>query len=101
MNQVISSLNSFFNMGMEFHRFLDIVKELAEEGIDIKAKLPRFFSDTRFPNYSSLVYNGVLENFPAMIKALCKVQEEGLARGASYNQRKKAEKCAGIQVGFH
>ena len=98
INEVISNLNSFFNMGMEHHRFLEIVKELAEGGIDIKGKVPRFFSDTRFANYSSLVYAGFIENFPAMIRAITQVQEEGYAQGASDNQKKKADKCAGIQV---
>ena len=100
INEVISNLNNFFNLGMEFHRFLETVKELAEGGLDIKAKLPRFFSDTRFANYSSLVYSGVVENFPAMIRALTEVQEEGSAPGASANEKKKADKCAGIQVCF-
>ena len=69
-------------------------------GLDIEAKLPRFFSDTRFANYSSLVYSGVVENFPAMIRAITEVQKEGSAPGASANEKKKADKCAGIQVCF-
>ena len=54
----------------------------------------------RFANYSSLVYSGVVENFPAMIRAITEVQKEGSAPGASANEKKKADKCAGIQVCF-
>ena len=47
INEAITELNKFFNLGMEFSRFLEAVKELSEGGVDIKGKLPRFFSDTR------------------------------------------------------
>ena len=98
ITDLISSVNTFFNMGMEFSRLLEIVKELEEEGIDIKMKLPRFFSDTRFANYVALIYSGVVDNYPAIIRALTQVQEEGSAPGASDSQRKKADRCAGIQA---
>ena len=62
--------------------------------------ISHFFSDTRFAKYSSLVYSGVVENFPALIRAITEVQEEGSAPGASANEKKKADKCAGIQVCF-
>ena len=52
----------------------------------------------RFANYSSKVYSSVVENFPAMLTALSRVQEEGRAAGASDSQKKKADKCAGIQA---
>ena len=68
----------------------------------------------RFANYSALIYAGFVENYPAIVTALTevqvnltksctwnnKVQEEGMATGASDNQKKKADKCAGIQVCF-
>ena len=43
----------------------------------------------RFPNHSSKVFSGVVENFPAMIVGMMKVQEEGSAADASQNQKKK------------
>ena len=64
INDIISSVNNFFNLGMEFARFLEVAKELAAGGLDIKGKIPRFFSDTRFPNYVSLIYSAVVENYP-------------------------------------
>ena len=36
-----------------------------------------------------------------MIKGLCVVQEKSSASGASDNQQKIAEKCAGIHVDLH
>ena len=98
INDLVTSINLFFNMGMEFSRLMEIVKDLAEGGLDIKGKLPRFFSDTRFPNYVSKIYSGVVENYPAIIKALAEVQEESCAPGASESQKKKGEKSAGIQA---
>ena len=89
INDLVTSINLFFNMGMEFSRLMEIVKDLAEGGLDIKGKLPRFFSDTRFPNYVSKIYSGVVENYPAIIKALAEVQEESCAPGASESQKKE------------
>ena len=44
----ISAVNNFFNLGQEFHHFMEVAKELAAGGTDIRVKLPRFFSTTRY-----------------------------------------------------
>ena len=98
INDLVTSINNFFNMGTEFSRLMEAVKELADGGLDIKGKLPRFFSDTRFANHVSKIYSGVVENYPAIIMALTEVQEESCTPGASDSQKKKGERSAGIQA---
>ena len=44
----ISAVYNFFNLGQEFHHFMEVAKELAAGGTDISVKLPRFFSTTRY-----------------------------------------------------
>ena len=94
----IIAVNTFFNLGQEFSNFKHIVEILKEEGVDIVAMMPRFFSDTRFANYSSLVFDGFIENYPAFIRGIVEAQEKGRQAGATENQKKKADKCAGLQA---
>ena len=65
--------------------------------MELKFSVPRFFSETRFPNYSAIVLKGFVENYPAIIRAIVEVQELGMAPGASANQKKKADASAGLQ----
>ena len=97
-NDTISAVYNFFNLGQPFDHFLSVANQLREEGVNIVAKLPRFFSDTRFANYSHLVFESFLENYPALIRAIVEVQEEGTRQDATENQKKKADRCAGLQV---
>lgn len=53
---------------------------------------------SRFANYVYLVLEGFVENYPALIKSIVEVQEEGSLEGATDNQKKKADKCAGLQI---
>lgn len=94
----ITAVYRFFNLGQEFHHFMSVADELREAGVDIVAKLPRFFSDTRFANYVHLVLKGFIENYPALIKSIMEVQEDGMKADATDNQKKKADQCAGLQV---
>ena len=88
----ISAVNNFFNLGQEFHHFMEVAKELAAGGTDISVKLPRFFSTTRYilghlchylicyilglPIISTRFTVGLLRttHYPAMVKAIAEVQ---------------------------
>ena len=98
ITDTISDIYTVFNMGKEFAHFFNVAKQLAEEGVDINFKIPRFFSETRFANYSHLVYSGFVENFPAVMKTLVEVQEAGMGKAPSSHAWKKADKCAGLQI---
>ena len=53
----------------EYAHFFAVAKQLAASGVNIQFKMPRFFSDTRFANYSFLVMRGLIENYPAVVKS--------------------------------
>jgi hypothetical protein len=93
----ISAVYTMFNLGQEYNHFFTVAKELADSGVSINFKMPRFFSETRFANYSYLVYSGFIENFPAVVKSLVELQEAGLLQTASTNDQKKADRAAGLQ----
>ena len=102
ITDAISSVYNMVNMGQEFHHFFTVAKAIAEQGqTGIQFKLPRFFSDTRFANYSHLVFDGFIENWPALIRTLTEVQEAGIGPGATARQALKADKCAGLQALIH
>lgn len=86
------------NWGYEYHHFFKVVLELAAGGVDITFRMPRFFSETRFPNYSYQVFSGFLENFQAIVILLTEVQEAGLQDEASAHAKDKADKAAGFQA---
>ena len=73
------------------------MKQLSQEGMEVKFTVPRFFSETRFPNFSAIVLKGFVENYPAIIRAIVEVQERGMAPGATENEKKKKDKSAGLQ----
>ena len=51
-------------MGQEFAHFFEVAKDLAAtSGTDLQFKMPCFFSETRFPNYASVVLYGFKENY--------------------------------------
>jgi hypothetical protein len=54
--QIISKANRFINWGMEWERFFRTWKAMVEDGYDIKCKVPKFFSETRFANYAVQIY---------------------------------------------
>lgn len=62
----ISSVYTFFNLGQEFHHFISVARELREAGVDIVAKLPRFFSDTRWIFLYILMFKIVCLGSPTM-----------------------------------
>ena len=109
--ETISSTYRFFNLGnlsstiwfllhfpgFEYGHLKEVVKQLSQEGMEIKFSVPRFFSETRFPNFSAIVLKGFVENYPAIIRAIVEVQERGMAPGATENEKKKKDKSAGLQ----
>ena len=56
MTTTISKANRFHNWGIEWDRFYKTCQALVEEGYDIKCKVPKFFSATRFANYAVKIY---------------------------------------------
>ena len=52
----ISKANRFHNWGVEWDRFYKTCQALVEEGYDIKSKVTKFFSATRFANYAVKIY---------------------------------------------
>jgi len=101
ITESISAVYTMFNMGQEYAHFFAVAKDLAASGVDIKFKLPRFFSDTRFANYSFLVFRGFIENYPAVVKCLVEVQEAALIDTATANNVKKADRAAGLQAAVY
>ena len=98
----ISAVYRMFNMGQEFAHFFEVAKELAvTSGNDLEFKMPRFFSETRFPNYASIVLDGFKENYPALIKSLAELEEAGLLDTATANDLKKADQAAGLLILIH
>ena len=65
--------------------------------MEITFRAPRFFSDTRFPNYSYRVFYSFIENYPAIVKVLAEIQEAGQKQGASQRVKDKADIAAGFQ----
>jgi hypothetical protein len=101
ITESISAVYSMFNMGQEFAHFFSVAKELAASGVDIQFKMPRFFSETRFANYSFLVMKGFIENYPAVVKSLAELQEAGMLDTATANDVKKADRAAGLQAAVY
>ena len=95
--EIISNTYKFFNLGFEFGHIKEVVRQLAQEGMNVKFAVPKFFSETRFPNFSAIVLRGFVENYPAIIRAIVEVQERGRLSGATENEKKKADKSAGLQ----
>ena len=59
LNEIIATIskaNRFHNWGIEWDRFYKTCQALVEEGYDIKCKVPKFFSATRFANYAVKIY---------------------------------------------
>ena len=78
-------------MGQEFAHFFEVAKDLAAtSGTDLQFKMPCFFSETRFPNYASVVLHGFKENYPALVE----LEEAGLLNTAMANDVKKADRAA-------
>ena len=84
------------NLGAEFDHLHQIAKQLKAEGVEVTFRPPRFFSDTRFANYSYKVFLSFLENFGAIVRVLAEMIEKGQATGASAREREKADKAAGL-----
>ena len=93
----ISAVYRLTNLGKEFLLLFQANRELREEvpGYQEKLKLPRFFSETRLPNYASQVYEGFLLNYPVIVRRLAGIQEENW-QGSSF-QKNKALKAADLQ----
>ena len=87
----ISKTFRFINWGMEWARFCKTVKAMIEEGYDLKCKVPRFFSETRFANYASKVYTRFRESYPVLIACLEEVK--GLYFTGKSDEKNKAEKA--------
>ena len=86
-------------MGQEFAHFFKVAKGLAAtSGTDLQFKMPRFFSETRFPNYASVVLHGFKENYPALIKSLVELEEAGLLNTATANDVNKADQAARLLI---
>ena len=87
-------------MGQEFAHFFEVAKDLAAtSGTDLQFKMPCFFSETRFPNYASVVLYGFKENYyPALIGSLVELEETGLLNTATANDVKKADQAAGLLI---
>jgi hypothetical protein len=73
------------------------VRQLAHEGMNVKFAVPKFFSETCFPNFFAIVLRGFVENYPVIIRAIVEVQERGMLSGATENEKKKADKSPGLQ----
>ena len=56
ITNIISKANRFHNWGMEWDRFFRTCQAMVEEGYDLKCKVPKFFSATRFANYAVKIY---------------------------------------------
>ena len=86
-------------MGQEFAHFFEVAKDLAAtSGTHLQFKMPRFFCETRFPNYASVVLHGFKENYPALIKSLVELEEAGLLNTATANDVNKADQAARLLI---
>ena len=56
ITDIISKANRFHNWGMEWDRFFRTCEAMVEEGYDVKCKVPKFFSATRYANYAVKIY---------------------------------------------
>ena len=93
--KTIADVYKMLNIGKEFYNFFQVCAQLKKEGFEINMKVPRFFSETRLPNYAAMVYEGFWQSLPAIIKRLEEIQAENWQGSAE--QRKKADKAAGLQ----
>jgi hypothetical protein len=91
----IAGVYKLINFGKEFYNFFQASEQLRQEGYKVCMKLPRFFSETRLPNYAAEVYDRFLENYPVLVRRLAGIQEENW-RGSA-EDKKKADKAAGLQ----
>ena len=92
--KTIADVYKMLNIGKEFYNFFQVCAQLKKEGFEINMKVPRFFSETRLPNYADMVYEGFWQSLPAIIKRLEEIQAENWQGSAE--QRKKADKAAGL-----
>ena len=60
-----------------------------DEGYDLKCKVPKFFSQTRFANYAVKIYVRFRESYPVLTICLEEVKE--LYSNWNSDQKKKAE----------
>ena len=56
ITNIIYKANRFHNWGMEWDRFFRTCQGTVEEGYDLKCKVPKFFSATKFANYAVKIY---------------------------------------------
>ena len=69
---------------------------MKELDYDINFGFPRFFSETKFANYSRLVYKSFRETYAALIRTL-EESSTKLKKGDS-KDREKAKNIAAVQV---
>ena len=98
ITEVISEVFNFVNFGQEFENFFNSFKKLQLLGAVDTFLLPKFFSDTRFANFSFRVFLSFVKNFAALILTLAEAQELAFSPGSTAAQKKKADKCAGMQA---
>ena len=65
-----------------------------DEGYDLKCKVPKFFSQTRFANYAVKIYVRFRESYPVLVSCLDEVKE--LYSNGNSDQKKKAETAKDI-----
>ena len=64
------------NFGKEFRHFFEVIEALKDLEYDINFRFPRFFSETKFANYSRLVYKSFRETYPALIRTFEESQQK-------------------------
>ena len=70
MTLSVSAAFKIVNFGKEFRHFFEVIEALKELDYDINFRFPRFFSETKFANYSRLVYKSFRETYAALIRTL-------------------------------